>query len=276
VTAITAFQYIDLGPLRCYIHKDICIPEFLKGLSDPDGLLAASDLLFKDSARTKAGRVTICGRPFFLKHYRRRGILHTAKTLFMTSRPWRNLKIAVHLIQNGVDTPAPLALLEERRSGLLMRSYLLTEYVSGEAIRDLIARHMGDMAWQTGILKKMADFIARFHASGCCHRDLKANNILLETDRDIERPWIVDLDGARLRQGLTERDRILDLGRLLTSFSGTLSPSQIYRFFIYYCKKSEIWQDTQVRRDIAGRLETVLSVHLDRHKKKEKARVKAI
>ena len=273
MTTIHPFRDIDLGPLRCHIHLDICMPEFFGALSDPDGLLALSDLLFKDSAHTKAGRVMIGGRPFFLKYYKRRGILHTVETLFKVSRPWRNLKIALHLIQMGIDTPAPLALLEERRSGLLMRSYLLTEYVSGERIRDLLARRIEDRVWQAEILERMADFIARFHASGCCHRDLKANNILLETDGDIERPWIVDLDGAKLRQRLTEKDRMLDLGRLLVSFSDVLSLSQIYRFFIYYSKKSGIWQDAEVRRYIAGYLGTMVS---GRHKRKERLRARAI
>lgn len=252
------------------MRLDLCVPEFFEALSDPDGLLAASDLLFKDSARTKAGRVMIGGRPFFLKYYRRRGILHTVKTIFRASRPWRNLKIAIHLIQNGVDTPAPLALMEERRSGLLMRSYLLTEYVPGERIRDLIARQMGNMAWQAEIVESLADFIARFHASGCCHRDLKANNILLEIDGDRDRPWIVDLDGAKLKQEIVERDRMLDLGRLLTSFADMLSLPQIYRFLIYYSKKSGIWQDAKVKRDVVRCLKTVLAGHQDRHKRKKR------
>jgi tRNA A-37 threonylcarbamoyl transferase component Bud32 len=270
------FQALKLGLLNGLMRLDDCIPEMLEALSDPDSLLNASDLLFKNSARTKAGCVMIKERPFFLKRYNQRGMIHTAKTIFRPSRPWRVRKLAVHLIQNGVNTPAPVAILEERRFGLLMRSYLVTEYVPGERIRAFMSRRVKDSGWQAGTVAGVAGLIAKLHASGVCHRDLKANNILLETDKGKERLWLIDLDGARLKSDISDKDRIADLGRLLTSFSDILPPFEIYRFLIHYSKESGVWQDNKKRRDVAKRLRTILSEHQARHGKKRSARVEVI
>ncbi len=270
------FQALDLGPLKGLIRLDARIPEMLEALSDPDGLLNASDLLFKNSARTKAGRVMIGERPFFLKCYNKRGMIHTAKTVFRHSRPWRAYRLAVYLIQNGVDTPAPVAILEEHRLGALMRSYLVTEYVSGKRIRTFISRRVKGTGWRAGTAARVAGLIAGLHASRVCHGDLKANNILLEDDKGRERPWLVDLDGARLRSRISDKDRITDLGRLLASFSDILTPSELYRFLINYSIESGVWQDTEERRDVIRHLRTILSRHQARHRKKRGVCVRVV
>jgi tRNA A-37 threonylcarbamoyl transferase component Bud32 len=271
------FQALELGPLKGLIRLDANVPEMLEALSDPDSLLNASDLLFKNSARTKAGRVVIGERPFFLKRHNRRGMVHTAKTVFRPSRPWRVCQLAVHLIQNGVDTPAPIAVLEERRLRVLMRSYLVTEYVSGERIKTFLRESAEGTGWQAEIAAKVAGIIAGLHASRVYHGDLKANNILLENDKGRERLWFVDLDGARLRSDISDRDRIADLGRLLASFSDDiLTPSELYRFLKEYSIKSGVWQHTEKRRAVAKRLRTILSEHQARHRKKRGALVKAV
>jgi tRNA A-37 threonylcarbamoyl transferase component Bud32 len=270
------FQALDLGPFKGLIRPDACIPEMLEALSDPDSLLNASDLLFKNSARTKAGRVMIGERPFFLKRYNQRGMIHTAKTIFRSSRPLRDYRLAVYLIQNGVNTPAPVAILEERKLGLLMRSYLVTEYVSGERIRTFMSRRLKDAGWGAGTVARVAGLIAGLHKSGVCHGDLKANNILMENGEGKERLWLIDLDGARLKSDISDRDRMADLGRLLTSFSDILPPFEIYRFLIHYSRESGVWQYTEKRRDVAKRLRTILSEHQARHRKKRSARVEVI
>ena len=270
------FQALELGRLKGLIRLDACIPEMLEALSDPDSLLNASDLLFKNSARTKAGRVMIRERHFFLKRYNQRGMIHTAKTIFRSSRPWRVRRLAIHLIQNGVNTPDPVAILEERRFGLLTRSYLVTEYIDGERIRAIINRRSKDAGWRAGIVVSIAGLIAGLHASKVYHGDLKANNILLETDKGKERLWLIDLDGARLRSDISDRDRIADLGRLLTSFFEILTPSELYRFLIHYSRESGVWKDTEKRRDVVNRLRVLFSGHQARHRKKRGARVEIV
>ena len=270
------FQALELGPLKGLIRLDARIPEMLEALSDPDSLLNASDLLFKNSARTKAGRVMIGERLFFLKCYNKRGMIHTAKTVFRPSRPWRVRQLAVYLIQNGVDTPAPVAILEERRLGALRRSYLVTEYVPGKRIRASMSRSVKGTGWRAGTVARVASLVAGLHASKVCHGDLKANNILLENDEGKERLWLVDLDGAKLRSDISDKDRIADLGRLLASFSDILTPSELYRFLINYSIESGVWQDTEKRRVMAKRLRAILSGHQARHGKKRSAFVKAV
>ncbi len=85
--------------------------------------------------------------------------------------------------------------------------YMIMEYISGSSLRELLDR-VGklpiEQAVRLGI--GICEGLAKFHAKGIYHRDIKAENILLTTD---ERPKVIDFGIAHVPEaaggmGLTQ------------------------------------------------------------------------
>jgi tRNA A-37 threonylcarbamoyl transferase component Bud32 len=267
--SLDSFREIRTGGLRILVREDLARAHLLKRLGDPDRLLEESDLLYKDSARTKAGRVCLDGRRFFLKRYNRRGGLHTIKGAFRPSRPWRLFHVTGHLIQRGVRTPAPAALMERRTMGLVQASYLLTDYVEGKRIRQAMMETGQTKGWRRRMLVGLADLVSSVHDAGVIHGDMKANNFLVQKPYGDCRLWVVDLDGARVKGELSPFQRADDLARLLTSLKEMSSAAEQKRFLMVYLKGSRLDQtDRKMRRVLAERVHALSHEHERRHLQK--------
>lgn len=121
------------------------------------------------------------------------------------------------LLARDLATPAPLAVL-----GRPEEMVLVTRYVEGLGPWELLSA-LGPEA----LLTTLAENLARLHAAGFRHRDLKASNLLLvpampampamRTPAPTELYW-TDLDGLRHVGTVEPRLRARDLARLGTSF----------------------------------------------------------
>ncbi|HUJ78797.1 MAG TPA: lipopolysaccharide kinase InaA family protein [Nitrospiria bacterium] len=115
----------------------------------------------------------------------------------------------------GVSVPAPVALLERRRWGVLCTTVFVGEYLPNAApLAHLLRR--GDVSGtdRDDLLATLARELRFMHDCGFYHGDLKPVNILAEHRAD---GWIVtfiDLEGVAAKPCLTERERAIDLGRL--------------------------------------------------------------
>ena len=271
--SLDSFRKIRTEGLRLLVRKDIAKAHLLEILKDPDRLLDESDLLYKDSFRTKAGRIRLDGRRFFLKRYNRRGLLHTIKTAFRPSRPWRLFHVTGHLIQKGVRTPAPAALMERRTMGLVQASYLLTDYVDGKRIRQAMMEMKQTRGWRRGMLAGLASLVGSLHDAGVIHGDMKANNFLVQKPYSDIRLWVVDLDGARIRGELSPSQRADDLARLLASLKELTSAAEQKRFLMAYLQKSRLdHHDRKMRRAMAERIHAQCDEHERRHLQKRRKR----
>lgn len=129
-------------------------------------------------------------------------------------RAERAFRNAEALIARGFLTPEPLAVL--RGAG---QSVLVTRFVEGRGLFE---------AWREEdsserMLELLAGGVARLHAAGFRHRDLKASNLLLRgAGQGLELVW-TDLDGLRQVGTVEPRQRARDLARLGTSFESALA-----------------------------------------------------
>lgn len=126
-----------------------------------------------------------------------------------TPRAERAFEAGRALLARGLATPEPLAVLGRPRDAVLV-----TRYVEGRGPWEVLA--------QSGaveeLLATLAAGLARLHACGFRHRDLKASNLLLrEGGAGPELVW-TDLDGLRQIGTVEPRVRARDLARLGTSF----------------------------------------------------------
>ncbi|NOT29461.1 MAG: hypothetical protein HOP15_03325 [Planctomycetes bacterium] len=106
-------------------------------------------------------------------------------------------------------TPAPLAVF-----GRPDETVLVTRYVEGLGPWEL----MTELGSPEALLTTLAENLARLHAAGFRHRDLKASNLLLVRAPARTELYWTDLDGLRHVGTVEPRLRARDLARLGTSF----------------------------------------------------------
>jgi 3-deoxy-D-manno-octulosonic acid kinase len=148
-----------------------------------------------------------------VRHYRRGGAMasHLGDRYLRlgTARPFRELLAATAARALGIATPAVVAAAAYPK-GIYYQCDLVTEVVPDATTLAEVLHHTdGTKDW----LRAMAAagrLIGELGEAGVHHVDLNAHNVIFE-DRDLERPWVVDLDRARVRtrasEGAKERMR---------------------------------------------------------------------
>lgn len=166
-----------------------------------------------------------------VKSFGRASLLKDLSDRLLGTKARRSWEAAERLRERGVGTPAPVGYLERWRGPRLLECYYFSEYVQGltsfrnELIR--LYRRDPDCGRLMTLLETVARAVRALHEAGVFHGDLGNQNILLRRAgpdewRDVQ---FVDLNRARLREALSNRERALDLSRL------TL-PSDFLRVFI--------------------------------------------
>ncbi len=84
-------------------------------------------------------------------------------------------------------------LAQEPQLGVL---YIVTEFVDGANLADVLGRETADLPTLTGMLRCLAEGLRAAHALGAIHRDISPDNVLLEDGR-LDRARIIDFGIAK-------------------------------------------------------------------------------
>lgn len=182
-----------LGGLRVVRREELDLLRPL--LRDPDGAIAAGKPLKQGGSSTVA-LIEVAGRPLVIKRYNIKGVGHWLKRFWRPSRAWHSWVEGNRLGFLGIATPKPLAVLERRWCGLRGRSYLITEYLSGD---DLLTRLPADLhpGAAERELQELRRLMASLRENRISHGDLKGTNLLWDQGR-----WVlIDLDALRQHSG---------------------------------------------------------------------------
>ncbi len=172
------------------ITRDLYTKNIENLCSDPDQYLEQARII-KSGRTAKVGIVTLDHKQYLLKRYNRKNWFHfIARSLFKSRAAvsWQN----GHLLQlYDIETPSPVALIEQRWQFFRGHSWLLLEYDEGQ---DLLAFFNQSNAINPEFLEKLQVFITILPKILVSHGDFKAPNILLKKNGDLS---FIDLDGMR-------------------------------------------------------------------------------
>lgn len=154
-----------------------------------------------------------------IKKFRERPYPLVLERLRSQSKALQNLQAALLLRHYGIATALPLAVLEQRKRGRLEHSYYVSEEIA-ESIQlrklwEALFRKRSDAKCfrnKRGVLKRLAELIARIHGLKLYHPDLKDSNILARLSDGEREPFVlVDLDRLREEGKLPWRKRTKNL-----------------------------------------------------------------
>jgi hypothetical protein len=194
--------------------------------TNPDRVLASGHML-KDGDRCSVVRLDRAGdqsghelpqRSMTLKRYNLKGTWHTSTHMLLRSRGKWSWNSGRTLFRAGVPTPMPLACIEERRQAVLReRSFLLTTFVPGRSLLDVIQSGPASDEQIVDLARQFARIWQSLGQLRVGHGDMKATNFIVDPHGQL---WLIDLDGLRrYRWGpWLRRERRNDLERFMRNW----------------------------------------------------------
>jgi len=221
------------GTLKWHARLPLLSESVRRILAGPDEFLESRAQILKPGRSSTVGKAD----GLVLKRFNFRKLENLAKDLFRPSRARRAFRAAYHLELLGVPTARPIAVADRRICGVLARSYLLMEEIAGAV--DLGKLLRDGWAPEPAVVREAALLIAKLHEEGFSHRDLKESNLMLGAGGKL---YILDLDGLRFMQEMTDRRAGLDLARLARGVEKFPAVTLLHRriFVRTYCRARHI------------------------------------
>jgi len=162
------------------------LPQFLRLSLEEHGrvLQRNGQQVLKDAPETAITIVNLPGRPAVcVKEFRWRGLLHAAKGLLRPSQGLRTFLNGQRLVEAGIGTANPLALVRDKRLGLVKTEWVVMEVIPDSLELDRYILKRIEQPWRTegrrGFVRKFGRFLGVMHSKGIFHSDLKTCNVLV-------------------------------------------------------------------------------------------------
>ncbi len=158
------------------------------------------------------------------------------------SSPARKAWFSAHgLMALKFLTPKQYALIEEKVSVQLKRSFIVMEDISNYLPCNKYIDGMFKSFHNKIIIKKKRDFITclavsfrRLHDTGVYHHDLKANNIMVEELHNKWNFYYLDLDRIYFGKKVSIEKKIKNLSQINASLSNIITYTDRLRFYLIY------------------------------------------
>jgi len=237
------FVLHQCGNAAIWVDRACVEQQFIDRLTDADCLFAEPHCqIIKDQRKIKVGRLTlpIAGRPrtLFVKRYNTFSLRYKLTSPFLQSGGFRALRGAAILRAAQIPTALPVAAVENRRGGALIKSFFLSEEIAGGETVDAYwrGRLLGvkgpeGFALRRRFLAELAQIFKTLHSEQIYHNDLKDANVLAVADRRENhlRLILLDLDGVVRMSHLSPRRKVKNLVQINRTLGRYLrQPEKLY------------------------------------------------
>jgi tRNA A-37 threonylcarbamoyl transferase component Bud32 len=148
--------------------------------------------VMKDDAAAKVAAVPFNERHLVIKQYNPKTWYKAAGRSVRKSKAKKTWENARYIRQSGIDTVAPVALIQDRIGCLTLRSFFVCEYVAGRDARSFFSDCSKNTDEFFKAAESVGDSLTACHARAIFLGDTKDTNIIVGTDRVC---W-VDLDAV--------------------------------------------------------------------------------
>jgi hypothetical protein len=179
----------------------------------------------------------------YVKQHNALSFWHRLTSLFCASAARRSLSGAATLLREGYATARPIAAVEHRRRGVLIKSFYVSEEIAGaKTIADYWREDLRCLKGVEGRLKRrvvlrtLARLFKSLHQRGIYHNDLKASNVLA-LDREPASKEIfnlIDLQGVKKCFYVSQRRRIRNLAQINRTLGSHLTQTEKLCFMKAY------------------------------------------
>jgi tRNA A-37 threonylcarbamoyl transferase component Bud32 len=179
----------------------------------------------------------------YMKQHNALSVGHRLASFFVPSAALRSLAGAVTLLQAGYATAKPLAAVEHRSRGVLIKSFYFSEEIYGaKAVDSYWRENLATLQGREGyrrrraFLRELARLFSSLHKKNIYHNDLKASNILIREELTSGEPLfsIIDLQGLKRCSYVSKRRRIKNLAQLGRTLGLFLNYSERLHFLKAY------------------------------------------
>ena len=217
------FVLLRRGGYSVWVHRGLEKTSIVDRIANPDRLFKENGcVVLKNQKKIKVGRIPIevSGQRRFLYVKRYNAFSARAKlmSIFNHSGAVRSLQGAAILKRAGISTARPVAAMESRQCGIVMKSFYVSEEIIGGMTADRywrsIEKNSNRGGWRRRFLERLASIFQTLHRRGVYHNDLKDANILVVADEEKMSFYLLDLEGVRLYANLNHSRRIKNLVQL--------------------------------------------------------------
>lgn len=188
------YVQIDSGRYRAGFDRSFCEEqEALDFIGQIDAQIKEGQIL-KRGNTSLVSRVMWCGKDIVIKRYNHRGFIHSVRHTIKKSRALQGWLYGHLLGILKVPAPRPQAYVEQRKGLLLWQSYLVTEYVEGQNLYDVLRDDKTGEHERSQVIEQVAELFARLDKYRITHGDLKHTNILIAGRKAV----LTDLDGMKV------------------------------------------------------------------------------
>lgn len=167
----------------------------------------------------------INGLDIVVKSFKKPHIINKiAYSFFRESKAQRSYLYALDLLKRGVDTPVPIAYINEYKNALLSRSYYISIYRKEAKV---VAPYMCGETEDKQMLRDMVRFIAELHRSDVLHLDLSPGNILLEKHEGINKFTIIDINRLKICK-IDQKTAFMNFARLARNQKVSTELAEMY------------------------------------------------
>lgn len=200
-------------------RRDCDSPALQSLLANPDVYIEAGEKLKEGNSATVA-KVEIDGRRLVVKRYNLKNWRHRVSRCWRPTRAWHSW-INAHLLGfSGIQTPQPVAMIEERNGPLRGRGFFIAEACDSPDMLQVVARLEKEEASASqleALSLQVKEVFDALRVSRIVHGDMKATNLLV-TEQGIS---VIDLDAMAEKQNPTlSKGLAKDLQRFLKNWQG--------------------------------------------------------